>query len=100
MEPSLDPDTQYLVRRLETKELDSAIVNIEQQIQDLEVREGVGGKEEEREGARVRMRGRWEGRGRMRAGKKRGEERDEGKKGGMKGEEDGRERGEASVMAI
>lgn len=46
MEPSLDPDTQYLVRRLETKELDSAIVNIEQQIQDLEVREGVGGRGE------------------------------------------------------
>lgn len=39
MEPSLDPETQYLVRRQETKELDSAIGSIEQQIQELEVRE-------------------------------------------------------------
>ena len=38
MEPSLDPDTQYLVRRQQTKELDSAIGDIEQQIKDLEVR--------------------------------------------------------------
>lgn len=36
MEPSLDPETQYLVKRVETKELDSAIGDIEKQIQDLE----------------------------------------------------------------
>lgn len=41
IEPSLDPDTQYLVRRQQTKELDSAIGDIEQQIQDLEVRSDV-----------------------------------------------------------
>ena len=38
MEPSLDPETQYLVKRGETKELDTAIVDIEKQIQELEVR--------------------------------------------------------------
>lgn len=37
MEPSLDPETQYLVKRMETKELDIAIGDIETQIQDLEV---------------------------------------------------------------
>ena len=38
MEPT-DPSTQYLVKRLQTKELDTAIIDIEGQIQDLEVRE-------------------------------------------------------------
>lgn len=41
MEPSLDPGTQYLVRRVETKELDLAITDIEKQIEELEVRECV-----------------------------------------------------------
>ena len=37
MEPSLDPETQYLVKQRHTRELDSAITDIEVQIQDLEV---------------------------------------------------------------
>ncbi len=43
MEPSMDPGTQYLVKRVETKELDSAIGDIEEQIRDLEGRGRGGG---------------------------------------------------------
>lgn len=45
VEPSLDPDQQYLVKRLQTKELDSAIGDIEKQIEDLEVSKGCGFRE-------------------------------------------------------
>ena len=41
VEPSLDPDQQYLVKRAQTKELDSAIGDVEEQIQNLEVRKGM-----------------------------------------------------------
>ena len=38
LEPfQLEPTTQYLVKRLETKELDLAIEDIEKQIEELEV---------------------------------------------------------------
>ena len=38
IEPSLDPDTQYLVPRFQTLELDDAIADINSQFEDLEVR--------------------------------------------------------------
>ncbi len=38
IEPSLDPDTQYLVPRFQTLELDDAIADINSQIEVLEVR--------------------------------------------------------------
>ncbi len=44
----MNPGTQHLVKRVETKELDSAITDIEMQIQELEVRGGA------REGVRGR----------------------------------------------
>ncbi len=37
VEPSLDPDTQYLVPRFQTLELDDAISDLNCQIEDLEV---------------------------------------------------------------
>ena len=38
VEPSLDPDTQYLVPRFQTLELDDAIADLNSQIEVLEVR--------------------------------------------------------------
>ena len=40
VDPTQDPGTQYLVKRTQTKELDSVIGDVEVQIQNLEVREG------------------------------------------------------------
>ncbi len=37
LEPSMEPSTQHLVRRIETKELDSVITDLEKQMADLEV---------------------------------------------------------------
>ena len=37
VEPNLDPETQYLIPRMETSELDSVISELTEQIEEMEV---------------------------------------------------------------